>query len=330
MRRLLREYWNKSTMVARAGGYYGTGFKGERGVTQGDPLSPTIFNMVVDAVVRHWVTLAVKEAETRGERGKEGRHQASLFYADDGMVSSSDPRWLQWVFTTLVGLFDRVGLNKNTGKTVSMTCRPCTVAGNQSEEAYGRKMTGEGLRFRERKIERVECRDCGNEVAAGSLDSHRMTQNGKAREIQWTWIDAATGGGGGGEPQTYRIEFPKGGMKECPVEGCPGRAGTRTAMRVHLWRRHVRDVLIILEEGNLPQPRFPRFNMLVPWQSINGRHKSTSMCRSGAEKKRRRLAEAEVRDSAEMDFEVYGEQLQAVPSFKYLGRILTEGGRRMV
>ena len=26
-----------------------------------------------------------------------------------------------------------------------------------------------------------------------------------------------------------------------------------------------------------------------------------------------------------MDFEVYGEQLQAVPSFKYLGRILTEG-----
>ena len=35
------------------GGYYGTGFKGARGVTQGDPLSPTIFNMVVDVVVCH-------------------------------------------------------------------------------------------------------------------------------------------------------------------------------------------------------------------------------------------------------------------------------------
>ena len=35
--------------------------------------------------------------------------------------------------------------------------------------------------------------------------------------------------------------------------------------------------------------------------------------------------EAEVRDSAEMAFEVYGEQLQTVPWFKYLGRILTEG-----
>ena len=109
---------------------------------EGDPLSPTIFNVVVDAVVRHWVTLAMEEADKQGERGREGRHQASLFYADDGMVALSDPRWLQWAFSMLVGLFDRVGLNTNTGKTVSMTCRPCTAAGNQSEEAYGRKMTG--------------------------------------------------------------------------------------------------------------------------------------------------------------------------------------------
>ena len=64
-RRLLRAYWGKSTMVAQAGGYCGTVFKGARGVTQGDPLSPTIFNVVVDAVVRHWVTMAVEEAETR-------------------------------------------------------------------------------------------------------------------------------------------------------------------------------------------------------------------------------------------------------------------------
>ena len=131
VRRLLREYWNKSTMVARAGGYYGTGFKGGLGVTQGDPLSPIIFNVVVDAVVHNWVTLAVMEAETRGGRGREGRHQAALFYAVNGMVASSDTQWLQWAFTQLVGLFDRVGLNTNTKKTVSMTCRPCTAAGNQ-------------------------------------------------------------------------------------------------------------------------------------------------------------------------------------------------------
>ena len=144
MRRLLRTYWGKSTIVARAGGYCGTSFKGARGVTQGDPLSPTIFNVVVNAVVRHWVTLAVEEAEKRGERGQEGRHQAALFYEDDSMVASSDPHWIQWAFNTLVGLFDHVGLHTNVSKTVSMTCRPCPMSGNQSEVAYGRKMTGEG------------------------------------------------------------------------------------------------------------------------------------------------------------------------------------------
>ena len=66
----------------------------------------------------------MKEAESRGETGREGRHQAALFYANDGMVTSADPTWLQGVFTALVGLFDRVGLRTNVGKTVSMFCHP--------------------------------------------------------------------------------------------------------------------------------------------------------------------------------------------------------------
>ena len=49
-------------MVARAGGYYRAAFKGYQGVTQGDPLSPTILNVVVDEVVRHWVTVMVEGA----------------------------------------------------------------------------------------------------------------------------------------------------------------------------------------------------------------------------------------------------------------------------
>ena len=34
-------------MVEQAGGYYVKPFYGERGVTQGDPLFPNIFNVVV-------------------------------------------------------------------------------------------------------------------------------------------------------------------------------------------------------------------------------------------------------------------------------------------
>ena len=49
-------------MVARSGGYYRAAFKGARGVMQGDPLSPIIFNVVVDAVVRYWVMVMVEGA----------------------------------------------------------------------------------------------------------------------------------------------------------------------------------------------------------------------------------------------------------------------------
>ena len=61
-------------MVASVGGYYRAAFKEACGVTQGDPLSPTIFKVVVDAVGRPWGTLMVEGAEEQGERGQEGRH----------------------------------------------------------------------------------------------------------------------------------------------------------------------------------------------------------------------------------------------------------------
>ena len=48
------------------------------------------------------------------------RMHNALFYADDGMVASSDPRWIQGAFSTLFGLFGRVDLKTNAGKTVSM------------------------------------------------------------------------------------------------------------------------------------------------------------------------------------------------------------------
>ena len=64
--------------------------------------------MVVDVVVCHWVTGVIADEEEQGEQRKAGRHQAALFYAEDGMVASSDPSWLQSAFNTLVGLFDRV------------------------------------------------------------------------------------------------------------------------------------------------------------------------------------------------------------------------------
>ena len=132
---LFRTYWCQMKMVASAGGYYWEAFTGAQGVTQGDLLSPTIFNTVIDTVVRHWVSVMLEGAEERGELGQEGRHHNSLFYADYGVVASPYPGWLQGYFSSLVGLFGRVGLHTNVCKIVDMVCRLCRAVGNQSEVA---------------------------------------------------------------------------------------------------------------------------------------------------------------------------------------------------
>ena len=71
-RRLLKTYWRRLTMLARAVGYYGEAFKGDRGVTQGDPLSPTILIVLVDAVVRHWIEGFVADTTEKGRDRKGG------------------------------------------------------------------------------------------------------------------------------------------------------------------------------------------------------------------------------------------------------------------
>ena len=153
--RLFQLYWERLRMVARAGGYYVAPFCEERGVTQGDPLSPTIFNVVVDVVVRHWESLLVAEqgggesSDDEGNRAqmagrkiqdRDGRRQwseeghqrltvkAEFFYANDGIVTSTDLGWIQLAFDMLTGIFDRVGLRANVQNTVGMVCQNFRVA----------------------------------------------------------------------------------------------------------------------------------------------------------------------------------------------------------
>ena len=76
------------------------------------------------------------------------------------MVALSNPFWLQGAFNTGVGLFEKVGLRKNFGKTVGMVCHPCEAAGNLSEAAYGRRLTGEVTTYRERLKGQVSGREC--------------------------------------------------------------------------------------------------------------------------------------------------------------------------
>ena len=80
------------------------------------------------------------------------------------------------------------------------------------------------------------------------------------------------------------MEFPaKAGTRPCPVKGCSGQALMRMAMRVQFWNRHIRDTVVILDEGNLLHPQCAMCDMLVLWRALNGTHRQTAQCKRGAE-----------------------------------------------
>ena len=51
LQRLLHRFWDKQVVVPNTENFYGRLFRTER-VTQGDPVSRTIFNIMAGAVVR--------------------------------------------------------------------------------------------------------------------------------------------------------------------------------------------------------------------------------------------------------------------------------------
>ena len=274
---LLRRYWERLQMVARAGGYYGEHFHGERVMNQGDPLSPTIFNVVVGTVVRHWESMMaegvggddrddssddevgqpeirkIRVRNNKRRRTEEGlKVQEEILYADGGMVAFTNLGWLQTEFEMLTGLFDRVGLKKNVRKTMGVVCHPFRADGGRQDEAYNRRMIGSGRSYKDIQQEQISCPEYRKDLMRGSLAAHCQNQHGvtKGGTVQEGKIE-----GRGDEPRTYRMVFlAKAGLRHCPVEGCSGRASTQASMRVHFWHWNVWNIVVILEGGNPPPP----------------------------------------------------------------------------
>ena len=61
-----------------------------------------------------------------------------LFYADDGLVASTDPVCLWGLFSPLTRLSDRVGFRKHFGQRVGMLYHPCCAVRTQPEAACER------------------------------------------------------------------------------------------------------------------------------------------------------------------------------------------------
>ena len=84
-------------------------------MTQGYPMSTTLFKVVVVATIRHWVT--VVGATKKGVEGLDLfiQYLTVHLYANNGLIASSQPKMLQRAFDILTGLFDWVGFRKIHG-----------------------------------------------------------------------------------------------------------------------------------------------------------------------------------------------------------------------
>ena len=88
-----------------------------RGVTQGDLVSPTILNIVVQVVVRVALQEVCGPQEDQHDfRWAAGEHNI-CFYADDGRIAGQLPIWVKTLLTAMVRIFNTVGLQTNMSKT---------------------------------------------------------------------------------------------------------------------------------------------------------------------------------------------------------------------
>ena len=305
--RLIKHFWDSQKIVPRQAGYYGPVFTATGGTTQCGLFSPALFNIQIDSVIRHWLTLVIDDNGTiQDGLGETVASKLSLFYADDGLVASLDNDWLQHALDVLVDLFLRINLATNTVKTVTMTCFPNYNNPNLSEAAYKRRMTGTGPTFRARQRAKVTCPQCDKSMNQSSLQTHLRTIHG---------LDPSTTALPKQVPTAaYRISFSKAlASRDCPVPGCLGRSTTWAGLRHHFNRRHPDDILCIVEEGGQPLPRCSKCDMHVSELSLNRGHQSTQQCRAGALRRQRRLRALANQRAKAVTFTAMGQPLHYGP-----------------
>ena len=322
MLRLINQFWSSAVMVCRASGNYGIAFKAGRGVTQGGPLSATLFNIVVDCVAREWLR-RLREGINLGEDEVE-RLMAeflAIFYVDDAYLASRDPDLLQEAMDILVDLFERVGLETNKQKTVAMTCTPGRIRTQLTTASYFRMRNG--LETAEDwETRKVVCHQCNKEVQARNLTLHLNTQHNIYPQ---TSVDADLLVD---RPSViYRARVPNWkGKLECPVPGCLGELRDSYNLRRHFRDLHPKDDIIIAADGRR-LPRCP-FCRLQSRTESAARHENSGACQLGAQKNTQREAAITSALALRREFTV-GEGntiqvLERVEVFKYLGRLLAQ------
>ena len=315
--RLLQNFWQQLEFATRQDKFYGEAFRTGRGTTQGGITSSTIFNILTDCVIRKWLADVLPGAEDTVGIGLRVKKFLSCFFADDGIIASRDPVWLQQAIDRLVELFASVGLETNTTKTQVMINFPGDISKPHSDEEYKRARTGEGMDYHGRKRQPIPCPVCDKPVTGYTIKRHMAQQH------QLPYIPMPPP-----EPpsQLYKCKH-KAGVKyvipKCPVPGCPGKDfSTCHGLRQHFNHRHMESRIWITTESAFPLPQCRKCGLQVKDPS-GVQHRNSEIRENGTQRQLQRRLNQQVRAAREKVFFINGVPLKRVEIFKYLGRNLT-------
>ena len=161
-------------MVPRQGGYYGRPLQAWRGVRQGNIISLLIFNIMADAVVRH------------GGISTHCRTSQRWHYADDGLLTSSEPDKVQDSIDIITKSFVSVGLKMNAQKTEYLVMTGGWWKVLLTSMVFNQKFT-DGLSYTECQEQQVVCMKCGAEIKHASLKRHQLSSPNAMSMLEPHW-----------------------------------------------------------------------------------------------------------------------------------------------
>jgi len=306
IRKYIETVWENQRFVLRQSQFYSKAVEVEKGVTQGDINSPSIFNVIIDSVLRAWMK-KINYDESR-----------SCFYADDGLLENTNPTILQQDLDSILSLFKEINLNANEKKTKYMVVRGAVAPKALKKEMYDnidrrRRGLPTTLSFAEKKNLDVQCETCGKTMKAVSLERHmrnvhKMNLNNKYEKCAEDTIG------------TFVLDnFTKGIFNNCPVPGCSGGGKDTFAVYRHFCNRHPKADIVI--SGDRKVIKCDRCGMMC--RNLE-KHKETSYCKKDtAQRKNEQLRELQALAN-DVKFTVNNKIIEKVHKFKYLGRWLAD------
>ena len=87
-------------------------------------MSPTIFNVVIDSVIRYWVAVVAPTKDGTEGLGLLIQDLVVYFYVNNGIIALTQLESLQRAFDVLASPFERVRLCTNARKMIIIAFHP--------------------------------------------------------------------------------------------------------------------------------------------------------------------------------------------------------------